>query len=36
VASKDVVKRATEEMSSEGVWFDLIASLSIGVVACEE
>ena len=36
VASKDVVNRATEEIGSESVWFDLIASLSSGVVACEE
>ena len=35
-ASKDVVKRATEEIGSKRVWFDLIASLSIGVVACKE
>ena len=36
MASKDVVNRATEEIGSERVWFDLIASLSIGVVACKE
>ena len=36
MASKDVVKRVTEEIGSERVWFDLIASLSSGVVACKE